>query len=372
MRSLDEVVSALQGYADRGNPRGAATVLNAATSAAPTEESRPERRRLAVAVVVVVVIGVSAAVIATREPPSTVITDSPATTPGSSPAATAGSVVGSTPPTSHVARMSTDCAWDAKNLAIPSQETGPDALPGEIIKRQLATGWEQYSGAFALHPEQKTPEIKGWLRVCEIGPEPGKAYVYDAPDGVVTGYAYSQLGFVSLTDDASFDATARRTAAFGCDGFTDSTCNSRLRDQASKPAPGEPDLCTVTTIGTSITAASAGTGHIRLDLAVRNNGPVACSLRAGALIALYSAAGESVPFVVRSTSPVSFAGIAPNTAATFALDKYRCDKGDTTRAATIELDVGGQRVRTPLPEQVDLSWCGPGDPGSTIQVTFQP
>ena len=70
-----------------------------------------------------------------------------------------------------------------------------------------------------LDPGSRDSSLKGFIRYQEIGPEPGKFFVYDSPEGTVVGYAYAQLGYVSLADDAEVDATRLRTQRFGCDQF---------------------------------------------------------------------------------------------------------------------------------------------------------
>lgn len=101
-------------------------------------------------------------------------------------------------------------------LSEASRATVPAA-----IERQLATGWVGYNGGFALLPELRDSSPKGYLRVGEWSSEPGRAAVYDRPEGKVVGYAYAQLGFVPLADDPGFDAHRTRVERFGCDQFHD-------------------------------------------------------------------------------------------------------------------------------------------------------
>jgi hypothetical protein len=88
-----------------------------------------------------------------------------------------------------------------------------------------ASGWLPYDGDCALYPENHDSDLKGWLHYG-ANLEPGKAFVYDAPNGRLLGYAYSQLGYVTLADDAKIDAHAMRVARLGCDQFTDDRCAS--------------------------------------------------------------------------------------------------------------------------------------------------
>jgi hypothetical protein len=114
----------------------------------------------------------------------------------------------------------------------PSPATTPNTLSKtdqatipDVIQRQIASGWQPYAGDDVLHPAAPgASKPQGYLKMSDSASTPGKLPVYDNPNGKVIGFAYSQLGFVSLADDAAFDAHAERTSRFGCDQFVDNTC----------------------------------------------------------------------------------------------------------------------------------------------------
>ena len=243
-------------------------------------------------------------------------------------------------------------------------------LAAAAIEQQIASGWVRYSAREALSPEDGGDLVDGYLKWGEPVVEPGKAKVYDRPNGVVVGYAYSQLGFVPLDQDAGFDAAALRAQRFGCDPFTDSTCAQRRRETAGLPQPGEPPLCGAASSDITTGATPAAPGHVAVDVSIRNTGSAACSVPAGALIALYSPEGIAMSFEVHISSADNFVHLEPGASATFSIDKQDCTAGDQGRPATVEMQLGGQRVRSPLPPDVDLAWCGRGDPGSKLTVTL--
>lgn len=243
-------------------------------------------------------------------------------------------------------------------------------LAAAAIEQQIATGWVPYSARDALGPEDGGDSVKGYLKWGEPVVEPGKAKVYDRPNGVVVGYAYSQLGFVPLEQDAGFNAAALRAQRLGCDPVTDSTCAQRRAETARSPGAGDPPLCIDASSVVTATAATAAAGHAAVDVSIRNTGSAACSLHAGALIGLYSPDGIAMSFEVHTSSPVSFIQLEPGTSATFSVDKQTCTNGDQGQPATVEIQLSGQRVRSPLPPEVDLAWCGRGDPGSMLTVTL--
>lgn len=95
----------------------------------------------------------------------------------------------------------------------------------EALASVYASGWLPYDGDDVLHPEPGgVAKPKGFAHYGE-NVAPGEAPIYDAPNGKIIGYAYSQLGYVAAADDAAFDAHARRVAKYGCDSFQDTGCN---------------------------------------------------------------------------------------------------------------------------------------------------
>ncbi|MFN8040098.1 MAG: SGNH/GDSL hydrolase family protein [Acidimicrobiales bacterium] len=97
----------------------------------------------------------------------------------------------------------------------------PDWTPGP------PGSWVPYGGDDALHPGVVVPQAQGWAHSGDPASTPGRTPIYDRPDGSVVGYAYSQLGFVPLAEDPTFDAHAERVRRFGCDAFADPSCHPR-------------------------------------------------------------------------------------------------------------------------------------------------
>lgn len=64
-------------------------------------------------------------------------------------------------------------------------------------------------------------------------------------------------------------------------------------------------------------------------------------------------------------------GIAPRGAAFVLINKYRCDLGDKATAVTLRLIPPDDTTSMTLDIQglIDLSYCGPGDPGSTLEIS---
>ncbi len=265
--------------------------------------------------------------------------------------------------------------WHSGTSASVGTAQGPTSSGSgpvnSIIEDQTTPGWVLYTGGNALSPEDRAGSVKGYTHVGEAVVQPGKVKVYDRPGGVVIGYAYSMLGFVSLHDDAGFDAHALRVERFGCDQITDATCAKRLADELKRPGPIEPPLCTVASTDVTTEAGLAQPGHVAVDVVVRNTGSMPCSLFAGAVVGFYSLDGIAAPLVVHGSSPVSFVHVVPGGTARFAFDKLACSAGDDTKVASVELELDNSRVRPPVPAGVDLASCGRGDPGSTITFSIR-
>jgi hypothetical protein len=90
-----------------------------------------------------------------------------------------------------------------------------------------------------------------------------------------------------------------------------------------------------------------------------------------------------VPFAIRhggaqmvtSRPPARFV-VRPGGAAFVLLNHYRCDRGDLRAATSVRIRVPGQAVTLTLRLTDPYrrpSYCGPGDPGSTLTVSpFEP
>ncbi len=120
---------------------------------------------------------------------------------------------------------------DAYRRAASGEGSPSSSVPGTLVPVPTPQwtpgtvgGWLRYWGDDALHGGTPSAEAQGWIRGGDPAGSPGRAPVYDQPDGHIVGFAYSQLGFVPLAADATFDAHAERVRRFGCDGFSDPTC----------------------------------------------------------------------------------------------------------------------------------------------------
>lgn len=130
---------------------------------------------------------------------------------------------------------------DAQAAGKPLTAAEGDAL----LKQQMAAGWVPYGAAPAM--DGVTVPNPAWVRY-EAHPDPknaspeGKLAVYDAPNGNLVGYNYSNLGYVpkGVADNGQFDATQARIAKFGCDIKNDQECMRRKAEEQgihTKPAP---------------------------------------------------------------------------------------------------------------------------------------
>jgi hypothetical protein len=81
--------------------------------------------------------------------------------------------------------------------------------------------------------------------------------------------------------------------------------------------------------------------------------------------------GALLPFEIRQAGPAGGSvQITPIAPAELDIDKYRCDAGDRAAAALLLIDLGQSGVlRVSVPADVDLAWCGDGDPGSALDIT---
>jgi hypothetical protein len=122
------------------------------------------------------------------------------------------------------------------------------------------------------------------------------------------------------------------------------------------------------------------TGYQTLSLVFRNRSTTGCVLYGypafafinaqGALPFEFSHAGDQVVTNARPRRVLVGAG-----GSAYALmAKYRCDRGDRRRARTVRIAFPGSGLLLTLRlHGVDISWCGPRDPGSTITVSpFEP
>jgi hypothetical protein len=124
---------------------------------------------------------------------------------------------------------------------------------------------------------------------------------------------------------------------------------------------------------------SEATGQNTLTFRLRNVGTRPCALHGYPAVALVDRTG-ALPFaishrgdqMITARRPARFT-VAPRGTAFFALNKYRCDLGDRRRARAVRLELGAGHVTATVPRFPDISFCGRGDPGSTVAVSpFEP
>jgi hypothetical protein len=122
---------------------------------------------------------------------------------------------------------------------------------------------------------------------------------------------------------------------------------------------------------------SPETGEHPLLLTLTNEGPSACYLDGYPGITLYDARNELLPLSYlrhgyQTIGPApQRVDIAPGSAAFVMVSKYRCDSGDIDTAVSLRLippdDTTSMAVS--IQGQTDLSYCGPGDPGSELDIS---
>ncbi len=111
-------------------------------------------------------------------------------------------------------------------------------------------------------------------------------------------------------------------------------------------------------------------------LTLTNAGSGACYLFGYPGISLYDAADHLLPLsyewhgdqMVTGSAPQRVA-VAPGVEAFVLINKYRCDLGDKATAVTLRLIPPDDTTSMTLSVQSDLGYCGPGDPGSTLEIS---
>ncbi len=134
----------------------------------------------------------------------------------------------------------------------------------------------------------------------------------------------------------------------------------------------------VTLVPADFDHISEPTGQHSLALALTNTSTRACSLFGYPAIRLLDASGHELPFTYRQSGdqvvtsrPPAHVALAPGATAYVTINKYRCDLGNQGTATTVALVLPGDTsvLTTVVPSSLDLGYCGPGDPGSTVSVS---
>jgi hypothetical protein len=151
---------------------------------------------------------------------------------------------------------------------------------------------------------------------------------------------------------------------------------------ASTPSADDAGVCRSSQLRAALGAeVSEATGQRTLVLTLTNTGR-RCVLHGYPALSFYDASGR-IPFRVhhggdqmitgRRPQPVS---LGDGTSAVVMVNKYRCDLGDRRIPSQLRLGLAGERaalVVSLVQTTRDMSWCGSGDPGSTVDVTpFEP
>jgi len=123
---------------------------------------------------------------------------------------------------------------------------------------------------------------------------------------------------------------------------------------------------------------SEPTGQNTLSLTLTNISATGCYLLGYPKVALVDAKGQVLPFkyldagdqVVTSALPEHVA-LAPATIAYVTVNKYRCDLGDLMQATVVRLGLPGETplLAIPITDNISMTYCGSGDPGSTVYVS---
>jgi hypothetical protein len=118
---------------------------------------------------------------------------------------------------------------------------------------------------------------------------------------------------------------------------------------------------------------SAATGQNPVVLRVMNRGP-ACVLTGYPGLRFLDRNGAAIPFVVRGSGDQMVTAARPRAVrmrhggtAFFAINRYRCDRGDVTTVAAVAVTIRSHALR-PVPE-IRWGYCGAGDPGSIVHVS---
>ena len=137
-------------------------------------------------------------------------------------------------------------------------------------------------------------------------------------------------------------------------------------------------MCTLSQLHLSLGPdISAATGQNPSAIRLTNRGH-SCSLYGYPRIQLTDASAKLIPFRVAdsgdqtvTSKPPAQVRVPSRGDAWVVLNKYRCDLGDRRQVRTLRVALpGGSGTATlSFPGHHDWSYCGAGDPGSTIHVS---
>jgi hypothetical protein len=123
---------------------------------------------------------------------------------------------------------------------------------------------------------------------------------------------------------------------------------------------------------------SEATGQNSFILTLKNTSSAPCYLDGYPHVELADETGKPIPFryrsggdqMITSLSPTVIM-LAPGQTAYLMINKYRCDTGDKTPSRLVRVTPPGDAaaLRMAVGDRPDLAYCGPGDPGSVVDVS---
>jgi hypothetical protein len=123
---------------------------------------------------------------------------------------------------------------------------------------------------------------------------------------------------------------------------------------------------------------SEATGQNSFMLTLKNTSSAPCHLDGYPHVELADETGKPIPFryrnsgdqMITSLSP-TVVTLAPGQTAYLLINKYRCDMGDKTPSRVVRVTPPGDAtaLRMAVGDRPDLAYCGPGDPGSVVDVS---
>jgi len=204
-----------------------------------------------------------------------------------------------------------------------------------------------------------------------------------APRGVTVAL----IALIALTLSMAASCASPRATDTTTSSGPVATGTSALVPPPTGPAATAPPTTTavVTSLPCSTAALRLGigppvseeTGEDSLLLTLTNRSSAACFLEGYPPVTLDDAGQAALPFSYehggyQTTGPTpQRVALAPQGTAYVMINKYRCDLGDRDTAATVGLiPPGGTTSLTlAIAGLRDFSYCGPGDPGSTVDVS---
>jgi Protein of unknown function (DUF4232) len=200
-----------------------------------------------------------------------------------------------------------------------------------------------------------------------------------APRGVAVALITLTLSMAACASPRAIDTTTTSVPV--------TTATSGLVPPLTGPAATAPP--TTTAVVTSVPCSSAAlrlgvgppvseeTGEHSLLLTLTNASPAACFLEGYPAMTLDDTGQAPLPFSYdhagyQTTGPTpQRVALAPQGTAYVMINKYRCDLGDRDTATTLGLvPPGGTTSLTlSITGLRDFSYCGPGDPGSTVDIS---